>query len=151
MVDLASWQAGRPAVLTLVPVTRGRPCLRAVSTQPKNTTVLPASTSNSSSLLKDLGAKGLQLCVWMCVWFRSVFPGSSQNSQTHTPTFQRGVKVIGSATAQLRKSCEVLQKSLLRILEELLILTLGIFVGLDVIFVFCEIWTGIFLSMCHSE
>lgn len=30
------------------------------------------------------GAKGLQLCVWMCVWFWSVFPGSSQNSQTHT-------------------------------------------------------------------
>lgn len=89
------------------------------------------------------------VCLNVCLILVSVPREFPELTNTHTRTFQRGVKVIGSATAQLRKSREVLQKSLLPTFGRTSDLNSGNFclAGCNLWF----FWTAVFLSMCRFE
>lgn len=83
MVDPSTWQAGRPAVLTLVPVTREE-------TLPEGCADFGRVHHHQFPFSSEgLTAQGLQLCVSVRVWFWSKLPGSSQNSQARTHTHPR--------------------------------------------------------------
>lgn len=97
MVDLCAWQAGRPAVLTLVPLTRSL-WPSAVSTQLKTPPPVPLL------FRRPRGSRNYS-CVSLCV------SGSGQSSQgvprthklVHTTLFQQGGKVIAFADARVAR------------------------------------------------
>lgn len=92
MVDLSAWQAGRPAVLTLVPLTRSL-WPSAVSTRLKTPPPVPL-------LFRRPRGSGNYSCVSVCIWFWSKLQGVPRTHKLiHTTLFQQGGKVIGFADA----------------------------------------------------
>lgn len=110
MVDLSAWQAGRPAVLTLVPLTRSL-WPSAVSTRLKTPPPVPL-------LFRRPRGSGNYSCVSLCA---SGSGQSSQgNSQTHThnlvPTGRKSYWICRCSGGQ-RESLRKFDKSFLHILS----------------------------------